>query len=187
MRAGWCGDAMAEKPDRTTYVVQGEFCVSDAPDEILSTVLGSCVAVCLFDPGLRLGGMNHFLLPFGQDDPGSKPVRYGLYAMEMLINALLKRGASKARLQAKLFGAARLSTALRDIGSSNAEFARSYLKAEGIACLAESMGGTNARRVLFRPATGQARQMLVAPSSDEMRDLRKPAPVAVPSPQIELF
>lgn len=130
--------------------------------------------------------MNHFLLPFGPKATGNSPERYGVHAMEILINALLKGGARRSRLQAKLFGGARMSAGLTDIGKSNARFAREFLATEEIACLAESLGGTHARRVLFRPATGQARQMLV-------QDM--PAEVSVPmlaksiqrSPEIELF
>jgi chemotaxis protein CheD len=81
--------------------------------------------------------------------------------MEMLINALLKTGARRNQLQAKLFGGARISTNLRDVGAGNATFARNFLIAEDIPCRAESLGGTSARRVLFRPCTGEARQLLV--------------------------
>lgn len=147
--------------DQVVYVLQGEFKVSRAPDTVLSTILGSCVAVCLWDEGVGLGGMNHFLLPFGPKAASSSPERYGVHAMEILINALLKAGARRNRLQAKLFGGARMSATLSDIGQSNARFAQQFLATEEIPCLAESLGGTSARRVLFRPATGQARQMLV--------------------------
>lgn len=127
----------------------------------MSTILGSCVAVCLWDEGAGLGGMNHFLLPFGPKAAATSPERYGVHAMEILINALLKTGMRRHGLQAKLFGGARLSATLSDIGRSNAEFARSFLATEDIPCLGERLGGTSARRVLFRPVTGQARQMLV--------------------------
>lgn len=165
-------------------VVQGEFMVSADPEVQLSTILGSCVAVCLHDPVARLGGMNHFLLPFGQEEGNNRPVRYGVFAMEMLINALMKDGARKNRLQAKLFGGARISTELRDIGQSNAAFARDFLATENIPCLAESLGGTNARRLIYQPATGHARMLLVPSSSVE------PAPKPKPKPAdagIELF
>ena len=168
-------------------VVQGEFHISSDPEDLFSTVLGSCVAVCLHDPVRQIGGMNHFLLPFGQEEGTSRPVRYGLFAMEMLINALMKEGAIKSRLQAKLFGGARISADLRDIGQSNAAFARDFLASEGIQCLAESLGGTNARRVVYRPATGHARMLLVP--STNLADLLPKAPVAAPPVDagIELF
>ena len=131
---------MANAVYHPTPVVQGEFRVSDHPDELLGTVLGSCVAVCLHDPVRAIGGMNHFLLPFGQEEGANRPVRYGLFAMEMLINDLLKAGAKKPRLEAKLFGGARISADLRDIGQANSVFAREYLATEGIQCLGESSG-----------------------------------------------
>lgn len=177
---------MISGAERTIYVLQGEFRISRDADAVLSTVLGSCVAVCLWDAEARLGGMNHFLLPFGPKAAASAPERYGVHAMELLINGLLKEGAARARLQAKLFGGARVSTALSDIGQSNARFAREFLSAEGIPCRAESLGGTGARRVLFRPVTGQAHQLLVPDTTLEPQALR-PAPSAPRAPAIELF
>lgn len=156
---------MEVKRDRSITVVQGEFRISDHACDVLSTVLGSCVAVCLHDPKRKIGGMNHFLLPFGLKTATDRPVRYGLFAMESLINDLTKAGAVKSRLEAKIFGGARISTDLRDIGRINANFAKEFLATEGIACLGESLGGTNARRVVFRPTTGQAR-MLIVPSTE---------------------
>ena len=153
------------RADRTITVVQGEFRISDRPGDLLSTVLGSCVAVCLYDARRCIGGMNHFLLPFGQATGTDRPVRYGLFAMESLINELMKAGAMKSRLEAKVFGGARISADLRDIGRANADFAKAFLANEGITCLGESLGGTNARRVVFRPTTGQAR-MLIVPNTD---------------------
>ncbi len=171
-----------------TTVVQGEYRVSNDPAELLSTILGSCVAVCLHDPAGKIGGMNHFLLPFGQEEGTNRPVRYGLFAMEMLINALMKQGARKSHLQAKLFGGAKISADLRDIGQTNASFAREYLAAEGIACVSESLGGTNARRVVFHPATGQAR-MLIVPSTNLVATevLAPPAARRARDEGIELF
>jgi len=172
--------------DQILYVLQGEHQVSGAPDVVLSTILGSCVAVCLWDDVASLGGMNHFLLPFGPKAAAATPERYGVHAMEILINALLKAGARRNRLQAKLFGGARLSATLSDIGQSNALFAREFLATEDIPCLAESLGGTSARRVLFRPRTGNVRQLLVPDTKVE-----PPVSVAARAPlrpaSIELF
>ena len=168
-------------------VVQGEFRISPDPEMLLSTILGSCVAVCLHDPVCQLGGMNHFLLPFGQEEGTNRPVRYGLFAMEMLINALMKEGAKKSRLQAKLFGGARISADLRDIGQSNAAFAREFLATEGIQCIAESLGGSNARRVVYRPATGHARMLLV-PSTNVDEFTPRPSSAKAPVDSgVELF
>lgn len=170
----------------TLYVLQGEFRISREADAVLSTILGSCVAVCLWDAEAGIGGMNHFLLPFGPKAAASEPERYGVHAMELLINGLLKAGSARSRLQAKLFGGARVSTALSDIGQTNARFARAFLSAEGIPCRAESLGGTSARRVLFRPTTGQAHQMLVPETKLDPEALR-PGPTAPRAAAIELF
>jgi chemotaxis protein CheD len=175
---------MMDVQDRTITVVQGECRISERPGDLLSTVLGSCVAVCLHDPKRRIGGMNHFLLPFGHESATDRPVRYGLFAMESLINDLMKAGAVKSRLEAKIFGGARISADLRDIGRTNAVFAKEFLATEGIACIGESLGGSNARRVVYRPTTGQARMLIVASA-----DVAPPAPVIRRPPQVgvELF
>ena len=152
---------MGASTDRTTYVVQGEYRVSGNPEEVFSTLLGSCVAVCLWDPAAKVGGMNHFLLPIGPEGGKDCQMRYGVHAIEVLINALLRNGAHREGLRAKLFGGARISSRLRDVGAANASFAREYLSTEDIPCVAESLGGNTARRVVFRPSTGHARQLLV--------------------------
>lgn len=174
---------------RTLQVVQGEHGVSARPDEVLSTVLGSCVAACLWDGEAGLGGMNHFLLAHAQGQGGApRDSRYGVHAMEMLINALLRAGARRDRLRAKLFGGARIAANLRDIGRTNADFARGFLRDEGIACVAESLGGTLARRVTFHPATGRARQMLIPAAQADEPPLRPPATrLRPPAPDIVLF
>ena len=162
--------------ERTSYVVQGEFRVSRDPDEVLSTVLGSCVSVCLWDPGSRLGGMNHFLLPAAPGQADAKTLRYGAHAMEVLINELLKLGARRRALQAKLFGGASVTDALGPIGQANATFALSYLSDEEIPCIAQSLGGTRARRIVFRPATGHVRQLIVAGTLPEAATVAAPLP-----------
>ena len=153
--------------DRTTYIVQGEYRVSRDPDELLSAVLGSCVAVCLWDPTAKLGGMNHFLLPFAKGEGGSGTLRYVAYAIEVLINEMLKMGARRSTLQAKLFGGATVTENLGPIGKSNGDFALKYLATEDIPCVAKSLGGSSARRVVFRPATGQVRQLIVGATAME--------------------
>jgi len=152
-------------PVRRVHLIQGDHCVSADPTVAVTTVLGSCVAACLFDPVARVGGMNHFLLAADRRaDPGAAH-RYGAYAMEVLINDLMKAGAARSRLQAKLFGGAKMIAALNDIGASNAGFARTFLADEGIAVVSDSLGGVKARRVEFWPATGRARQRFVAGSA----------------------
>lgn len=163
----------SEAQPRTIHVIQGDFSVSNDPNAVMTTILGSCVATCLFDPLSKVGGMNHFLLPGEASVAGE--MTFGVHAMELLINALLKQGADKYRLQAKLFGGARMIEGLSDIGAKNARFAKKFLERENIPCVGESLGGTQARRIRFEPATGRARQRV-------MGDARE-VPVARPAPQ----
>jgi chemotaxis protein CheD len=142
------------------HVIQGEQAVSDEPEATLQTVLGSCVSACLHDPVRRIGGMNHFLLP---DDGVGTDMRYASAAMERLVNELLKSGADRGRLQAKLFGGARIMSNLPDIGRRNADSALTFLRNEGIPCRSHSLGGHQARRVRFWPASGRAQQLLIEP------------------------
>lgn len=167
---------------RFITLTQGDFHASREP-VVLSTVLGSCVAVCLHDPQSAIGGMNHFLLPEGQSAQDSRSERYGVNAMEQLINALLRLGARRSGLVAKAFGGANMSPRLNPIGDANAQFTRDFLAAEGIACLAESFGGVNARRVMFWPQTGKAQQMIVPGTIEEPR----PPVERLPKPSITLF
>lgn len=122
----------------------------------LVTVLGSCVAACIRDPMLQLGGMNHFLLPEGNTGDGA-PARYGSYAMEVLINELLKRGASRKRLEAKVFGGANVLKGFTSnpVGTRNADFVLAYLDAERIPVVAEDLRGIHPRKVFFFPQTGK--------------------------------
>jgi chemotaxis protein CheD len=137
-------------------VMQGQAVVSGDPRVELSTVLGSCVALCLYDPDRRLGGMNHFLLaepPAG----GTVDEYYGTYLMELLINQMLEKGARRARLKAHLYGGANVNRTMMHIGTANADFAREFVQREGIDLVRQALGGGNARRVDFRPALGQVR------------------------------
>lgn len=170
---------------RKVHVIQGEHHVSDDPEVMLTTVLGSCVSACLHDPVAGLGGMNHFLLADAGEGGDSEAVRYGAYAMEVLINSLLKRGASRARLQAKVFGGARMFNGLSDVGAGNADFIRSFLEVEAIPLLSESLGGLTARRVEFWPATGRARLRHATAEPVERPPVRRPRPA--PIGDVELF
>jgi len=125
-------------------------------DIALVTLLGSCVAACIRDPLLKLGGMNHFLLPEGQVGDGA-PARYGSFAMELLINDLLKRGASRGRLEAKVFGGGNVLKGFtaNPVGTRNAEFVRQYLATERIPVVGEDLGGIHPRKVWFFPHTGR--------------------------------
>ena len=183
--------AAAQVAEKLQHVIQGEFAVTDDQSIVLTAILGSCVACCLHDPIARLGGMNHFLLP-GDESSGDDSLRYGVNSMELLINGLLRRGARRDRLEAKLFGGARVLAGLSDVGSQNATFARRFLKEEGIPCIGESLGGNQARRVRFSPTTGAARQLLldkVDQSTLAVETPRRKAPEKAPdsSGDLDLF
>ena len=170
-------------PGKTHSVLQGESHISADPLERITTILGSCVSVCLFDPLKKIGGMNHFLLPSGTED-GCGSNRYGIHAMERLINQLIKAGGNKCLFQAKAFGGARMTDGLSDIGASNAEFAKRFLSKEGISCIDHDFGGRQARRVFFFPTTGRAEVHVVA----DLPDLTAPtSAVTVPRTDITLI
>ena len=127
----------------------------------MSTLLGSCVAVCLFDPLLRVGGLNHFMLPnMGRSQHGDvDSLLSGDFAMESLLNALLQKGAKKVRLQAKGFGGGTIidiQGGSLSIGMRNANFAKEWLDREGIPLLSSDFLGPWSRKVLFLPNTGDA-------------------------------
>lgn len=121
----------------------------------LVTLLGSCVAACLYDPALRIGGMNHFMLP--GEDSNDVCGRYGAHAMELLINDLLKRGARRHRLLAKVFGGGNVLSGFHvdPIGTRNARFVMEYLAAERIPVMAQDLGDIHPRKVCFFAQTGR--------------------------------
>jgi chemotaxis protein CheD len=162
-------------------LIQGEHGVADHPDSVLATVLGSCIAACLRDPVAGIGGMNHFLLPEGSDT-GPGAVKYGLHAMELLINSLIRAGASRTRLEAKLFGGSRMMRGLPDIGTANARFATEFLRREGIADLGGSLGGDRGRKIRYWPVTGRVQMQLLDPALVQERPFAPP-----PKSQIDLF
>ena len=174
-------EALAHKPDLTikTLVIQGEFATSDDPNEVLTTVLGSCVCTCLHDPVAKVGGLNHFLLG-DQPTVHAESTKYGVYCMELLINDLLKRGARRERLLAKLAGGAQMLTGASDIGMRNADFAMRFLEREGIDLIGKNLGGDRARRIRFWPASGRTQVMLVQNTNTaeiEALNVKKPTPV----------
>lgn len=143
-----------------TTVHQGECHVSDQPELTLSTVLGSCISACVRDRVARIGGMNHFLLAeqsgTSRDRYGAS-ARYGAFAMEQLINTVLGRGTrDKTNLEIKIFGGGNINASLTDIGAKNIEFVHDFLANEGYVVTGEDVGGTYARRVLFKPQSGRA-------------------------------
>ncbi len=136
-------------------VLPGEYFVT-ASNMVLVTVLGSCVSACIRDRDKGIGGMNHFMLADSGDSP-SASARYGTYAMEVLINHLLKMGARRSSLEAKVFGGARVMVSLSasQVGERNARFVLDYLKTEGIPVLARDLLDVHPRKVYFFPSTGR--------------------------------
>ena len=128
-------------------------------DMLLVTVLGSCVAACIRDPQTGIGGMNHFMLPEGSDphDLMSAAARYGGYAMEVLINQLVKLGANRSRLEAKVFGGAAVLRGFTtvNVGEANSDFVLDYLAKERIRVLSQDLRGIHPRKVYFFPVTGR--------------------------------
>ena len=173
--------------ERRLNIVQGEFHVTDDAGLVLTTILGSCVAACLHDPVAGVGGMNHFLLP-GSDEASGVPDRHGVHAMELLVNGLLQRGARRERLQAKLFGGARMLQGLTDVGTLNADFAERFIKRERISLTGGSLRGDRGRRLQYWPVAGRARQMTIAGSDAAVFASERARPVpAADQGGVELF
>jgi chemotaxis protein CheD len=138
-------------------LLPGEFYVSQH-DRLLVTVLGSCVAACIRDYANGVGGMNHFMLPDAGSDATGLPARYGVYAMEILINQILKNGGRRDRLEAKVFGGGNVlrGFSVNTVGERNAAFVQEFLANEGIRLVAQDLMDVYPRKVYFFPATGQA-------------------------------
>lgn len=200
---------------RAIKLLPADYVVSDQPLALV-TLLGSCVAACLYDPLLQLGGMNHFMLPDGRlpdgrlpdgrlpdgrpsagripvDEGDMRSARYGAYAMELLINDLLKRGARRSRLQAKVFGGGNVLRGFQDpIGSRNARFVLGYLDAERIPVVGQDLGDIHPRKVAFFVQSGRTlvrrlpatreRELVDVERAYRERLLRAPA-----SGSVELF
>ena len=173
--------------EELVHVIQGQYKIAERPQQVLSTLLGSCVAACMRDPVLGIGGMNHFLLP-GNDPNSSNNVKYGAHSMEQLVNALLRQGASRNRLEVQLFGGANIVKGLTKIGSSNCDFARQFVRDEGFRLVGEDLGGTRGRKIKFKPSTGS---VIVDPIDAMAADTAAPAPVRraprVPPGEVDLF
>jgi chemotaxis protein CheD len=151
-------------------ILPGQYHASSGPGTI-TTVLGSCVSTCLWDPIARIGGMNHFMLPGDGAAPNASwtaSARFGVYAMEVLINEMAHLGADRRRLVAKVFGGARVLAGFDklDVGAKNAEFVLEFLKVEGIPVAAQDLLDVHPRKVHFFPATGkvQLKRLHVTPN-----------------------
>ncbi len=176
------------KPMRRIAIIQGEHAVVAGEQDVkITTLLGSCISVCLHDAQGHVGGMNHFLL--GEPNPGhivaaADMNRYGIHAMELLINAMMQKGAARHRLRAQVFGGGNIQAAFGPIGTKNAEFALRFLRTEGIAVGQTDVGGTQARKVEFMPWDGTAHCTLVS-------NAPRLQPIVIPrrggSSDVELF
>lgn len=173
---------------KSISVCQGDLSVSRDPEVVLTCILGSCIATCLHDPQAKVGGMNHILLP-GTRGSDSRHNKFGVYSMEALINELMRNGALKRNLVAKIYGGASTFKSDLGIGEQNAAFVKSFLQAEGIPIQIESTGGKQARRIRFFPHTGEAKQMLTAESVSQAPPprARRAAVPAASSGEVELF
>lgn len=174
-------------------------CYVTSHEELLVTVLGSCVSACVRDAVARIAGMNHFMLPrppAGESDQwhgiSGSATRYGTASMEHLINAILKSGGRRERLEVKLFGGGHVLAGATDVGRQNIEFAREFVRVEGLRVLAEDLGGPWPRQVQFDAASGRARvrrleradRMLAEREKVYLDSLERQA---VPAGEIDLF
>ncbi len=151
--------------DHNAYAARllpGEYYVT-INNEGIYTTLGSCISACIRDRISGVGGMNHFMLPISDDATSwkstslSSSARYGNFAMEHLINVILKNGGQRQNLEVKLFGGGRILENMTDIGQRNINFARDYLQTEGLKVVAEDVGETFPRMVVFFPGTGKVK------------------------------
>lgn len=181
--------------EKKIHVIQGEYQVSNDPNVVMSTILGSCVAACLRDPVAGVGGMNHFLLPGdASKSGGGESTRYGVHLMELLINGLLKKGAMRDRIEAKIIGGGKTIPGLSNVGEKNAIFAKTFLTDEGIKIVGTNVGGDHGRKLEFWPVSGRARQCILNGNeaekvvASERKPRIKPAvAAAAPKDDIEFF
>ena len=145
-------------------ILPGEYFVHHE-DMLIMTTLGSCIAACLWDRSARVGGMNHFMLPEGAGDSG----RYGSYAMELLINEMMKRGAQRSTMEAKVFGGGQVISGMStmNVGERNTNFVVDYLKTERIPIMSKDVLDVYPRKVCFLPASGKAMVKRLAPANAE--------------------
>ncbi len=171
-------------------VLPGEY-YCDSEDLLVMTTLGSCIAACLWDRQARVGGMNHFMLPEGAGDSG----RYGSYAMELLINEMMKRGASRLTMEAKVFGGGAVISGMNSInvGERNTQFVLEFLATERIPVVSKDVLDVYPRKVCFLPASGKAMVKRLAPTNPEAllaqdrAAAQKAAPAATGGGSIDLF
>ena len=172
--------------EKRMAITQGEQSVSGDPNVVITTLLGSCVSCCLWDPLAHVGGINHMLVT-QLSDTRAVANDVGVNAMELLINEILKHGGMRHRLKAKVFGGAQMIEGLSGIGADNAAFTLDYLSRENMECVSHSIGGRQARHLMFWPTTGKARQRLVRHVGGDEVLPRMSAPVSSSGNGLELF
>jgi chemotaxis protein CheD len=145
-------------------ILPGEYFVHNE-DMLIMTTLGSCIAACIYDRQAKVGGMNHFMLPDGAGDSG----RYGSYAMELLINEMMKRGASRMTMEAKVFGGGQVVSGMTtmNVGERNTNFVMDYLKTERIPIVSKDVLDVYPRKVCFLPGSGKAMVKRLAPTNTD--------------------
>lgn len=136
--------------------------------QMAATILGSCISACIHDPIAKIGGMNHFLLPSSNSADGES-ARFGAFAMEQLMNDLMKLGGRKDRFEIKIFGGGNVIENSSMIGDKNINFVKEYLRNEGLKIVAEDVGGTTPRKVRYTPYTGKAMIMRIEKKDDLQR------------------
>lgn len=141
-------------------ILPGEYYVTKN-DEVIVTVLGSCISACIRDVNRKIGGMNHFMLPKQSSIHGNhimdESTRYGNYAMEHMINDILKNGGKRENLEVKIFGGGKILATMTDIGMRNINFVHEYIEAEGLSLVSEDTGDRFPRKVMYFPYDGKAR------------------------------
>ncbi|MFY7866014.1 chemoreceptor glutamine deamidase CheD [Roseateles sp.] len=171
-------------------ILPGEYFV-DNEDILVMTTLGSCIAACLWDRHAQIGGMNHFMLPEGSGDSG----RYGSFAMELLINEMMKRGAAKSRMEAKIFGGGAVIAGMNtiNVGERNTNFVIDYLKTERIPIVSKDVMDIYPRKVCFLPHSGKAMVKRLAPTNadalvqQDRAAAQKAQPVVATGGSVDLF
>ena len=143
----------------TAKILPGEFYVT-GHNEAITTILGSCISACVRDPKAGLGGMNHFMLPIDKSATVTQEAdaaRYGNFAMEQMINDILRNGGNRDNLEVKIFGGGRVMKGMTDVGKKNIQFVKDYIAMEGLKLLAEDVGGNYPRKVMYIPKTGKVK------------------------------
>jgi chemotaxis protein CheD len=195
--------SVARKPGEASFFYYDAFFKNDAvkilpceyfvfdEDILIMTTLGSCIAACLWDREAKIGGMNHFMLPDGDSDSG----RYGSYAMELLINAMMKQGATRATMEAKIFGGGQVIEGMTsmNIGERNTAFVTDYLKTERIPIMSKDVLGPYPRKVCFLPKSGKAMVKRLATANtaavvaQDRAAVQSVAPVSAGGGSVDLF